>query len=216
MKKLIVRLIFAAVLFTALEICCVAETITVKQIGGISEDGLHKGDAAACSLSGFPSTLAEFKALQAKAAVTPQGAVAVYIAAMQLYKENEKDGFAAIKLASRNMWRSDLTMLQDKLRGKANDGYTQKFLPLAYLKGATPENSYKPKKPYTVEVSVNDARPYTRLACANANVIYLNVKTKGTDMGVRPCEVIKPAGSNYFVMNSAAGLLLQVKEPKKK
>ncbi|MBQ7503616.1 hypothetical protein IJT93_13060 [bacterium] len=179
--------------------------------GKINHTALHKGESGSCSLTALPKNVEEFKKLQEQVAVEPQGAVAMFLAAMNIYSQDEKAGRECLELASHQLGGSEISILKDKLRGPESDSYRQKYLPMAFFKGATPENKYTPDKPYTVEVSVNNGRPYSVLTSAHAPVIYLNVKTRGTDIGSRSVSVIKPEGSNYYVVFERGGLMMQVK-----
>lgn len=179
--------------------------------GKINHTALHRGESGSCSLTALPKNVEEFKKLQAEVAVEPQGAVAMFLAAMNIYSQDEKAGRECLELASHQLGGSEISILKDKLRGPESDSYRQKYLPMAFFKGATPENKYTPDKPYTVEVSVNNGRPYSVLTSAHAPVIYMNVKTRGTDMGSRSVSVIKPEGSKYYLVFERGGLMMQVK-----
>lgn len=215
MKKNIAIVIFAAAAIFCAAALASAADIDAGVTGKINHDSYSKGQSGTCYFSEFPRSVEEFKALQAKVATEPQGAVAMILAAMKLYGDDEAEGKKCLELSLLKLYWPDLQRIKDKVRASAGDSYGQKFLPLAFMKGATPENGYSPSKPYTVEVSVNNGRPYSKLTSANAPVIYLNIKTNGTDSGTRPIEVIKPSGSKYYVVNNTAGITSQVKFPVK-
>ena len=216
MKKLTVCLIFSIAsmlcISYALNPANAAENISVSFTGKISHDSFQRGQSAACSISALPRTLEEFKALQARAATEPQGAVVVLLAAMDIYKNDEALGKQCLELSMYKLYPSILGLMKRKLRDPESNGYSQHFIHMAYFRGATPENHYTPSKPYTVEVTVNSGRPYQKLTSANANVIYLRIATKGADTP-RPIEVIKPSKSQYFVVNNASSIISQVKLP---
>lgn len=182
--------------------------------GKIDHNSLHKGQSGTCSVDVLPTTVEEFKELQAQVATEPQGAVLCFAAAMNIYANDPEAGKTCLELASYHLGGSEMSLLRDKLQG--SDSYCQKYLPMAVFKGATPENGYTPDKPYTVEVSVNNGRPYSELTDAEAPVIYLNYKTKGTDMGSRTVSVIQPWDSKYFVTFERGGMYMQVKNIKHK
>lgn len=182
--------------------------------GRIDHDTHHAGQGGTCSVEKLPENETEFDALQQQVGGEPQGAVMVMLAAMNLYVHDEQAGLSCLRKAMYDSYSSDMQRLKDKLRpASKNDTYAQTFLPMAFFRGATPENNYKPSQPYTVEVHVNDARPYSRLTEARAPVIYLNLLTKGSDSGIRPVEVIKARGKPYFTVFNTAGLTSQVKFP---
>lgn len=191
-----------------------ARDIKVKLSGRINHDTFERGQSGSCSISEMPRTMEEFQALQAKAAKEPQGAVAVLLAAMEIYKNDEVLGKKCLELSMYRLYPSILSLMKGKLRDPESNGYSQHFINMAYFKGASPENNYTPNKPYTVEVSVNSGRPYQKLTSANANVLYLRIATQGAD-SPRPIEVIKPAHTEYFVINNASSIISQVKFPVK-
>ena len=213
MKTITTIVIIATVAIFCAAAFAFAADIDAGVTGKINHDSHSQGQSGMCYFSAFPRNVEEFKAMQAKVATEPQGAVAMILVAMKLYGDNEAEGKKCLELSLLKLYWPDLQRIKDKVRASAGDTYGQKFLPLAFLKGATPENGYAPSEPYTVEVSVNNGRPYSKLSSANAPVIYLNIKTNGTDSGTRPIEVIRPSGAKYFVVNNTAGITSQVKFP---
>ncbi|MBQ7568349.1 hypothetical protein IJT17_06030 [bacterium] len=181
--------------------------------GHINHTQYHKGEKASCSIAELPTTLEGFKALQEQIATEPQGAVVCFLAAMNVYVNDEAEGTECLKLASYKIGGSEISTLRQKLRGSDDDSYAQKYLPYAHFKGANAKNGYTPDNPLTLEVSVNNGLPYRELSDEEAPVIYLNFKTQGTDLGQRSVSVIKPYDSDYFVVFERAGLYMQVKNP---
>lgn len=182
-----------------------------KITGHINHTEMVAGEHGTCSISKLPTTVEEFIKLQDEIGTEPQGAVMCFLVAMNIYANDEVAGKECLELASYNIKGSEMSLLKQKLRGPEGDSYVQKYLPFACMKGATPENNYTPSRPYTVEVSVNKAKPYSKLTEAAAPVIYMTVKTKGTDMGYRSVSVIQPKGEDFFVVYERSSLFLQVK-----
>lgn len=183
--------------------------------GRISHNHYKPGQTASCSIAKMPTTEAEFDALQAQIGTEPQGGVMCFLAAMNVYVNNEEEGLSCLQKASYKIGGSDISTLKQKLRGPDDDSYVQKYLPFAHLKGATPENGYTPSNPLTIEVSVNNGRPYSILSAEDAPVIYMNFKTRGTDIGQRSVSVIRPYDSDYYVVYDRGGLMMQVQNKKR-
>lgn len=100
----------------------------------------------------IPENLQEFESL-AGAQRTPERICALFLCALSLFDRDRDAGAAAMNLlrGPRPMTPYDQQFLRDRLRGKS-------YLPLAYFEGATPENGYQPRVPYTLNV-LADPRP---------------------------------------------------------
>ncbi|MBQ7530004.1 hypothetical protein IJT10_08940 [bacterium] len=186
---------------------------TAPKHGKIDHNKLVKGQCATVTFEKMPRNFAEFEKFQAQYCTEPQGAVAAFIVAMNIYLHDKDEGKRCFDAVAYKSYVIDMSLIKDKIGRDGSDGYSQPFLPRAFFRGATPRNGYAPEKPYKVDVSVNNGRPYQRLSSAQAPVIYLNVKTKGTDSGMRGVEVVKPKGKDYFYVLNVAGLISQVKFP---
>ena len=92
----------------------------------------------------IPENLQEFESL-AGAQRTPERICALFLCALSLFDRDRDAGTAAMNLlrGPRPMTPYDQQFLRDRLRGKS-------YLPLAYFEGATPENGYQPRAPYTL------------------------------------------------------------------
>lgn len=186
---------------------------TMPKHGKIDHKKLVKGQCATVTFDKMPRNFAEFEKFQAQYCTEPQGAVAAFIVAMNIYVHNKEEGKRCFDAVAYQSYCIDMSLIKDKIGRDGSDGYAQPFLPRAFFRGATPQNNYTPEKPYKVDVAVNNGRPYQRLSSAKAPVIYLNVKTKGTDSGIRGVEVVQPKGKEYFYVLNVAGLISQVKFP---
>jgi len=114
----------------------------------------------------LPQSIEEFRTLRDQIAKTPQGGAAIMVLALYLYTQDKTLGQQCLTVAidSKNLeegphgyhgWqlhRNDSERIRRQLAA-------QPYLPLSYLKGATPENNYNlPPLPYTLEFSSN---PYS-------------------------------------------------------
>lgn len=138
------------------------------------------------TLQALPGTLSEWEAL-------PRGTVeevcAGFLCALNLYLKDKDAGAAAMNLlrGPRPMTPYDVQFLRDRLRDKA-------YLPLAYFEGATPENGYTPRQPYTLTVQ-SDPRPQD----VEEGYIRVFLKTAGAD-SARPMKLrCKPSTGQWFL-----------------
>ena len=104
------------------------------------------------TIQSIPANLQEFETLAASG-IQPERICALFLCALALFDKDRDAGTAAMNLlrGPRPMTPYDAQFLRDRLRGKA-------YLPLAYFEGATPENGYQPRAPYTLNV-LADPRP---------------------------------------------------------
>ena len=77
----------------------------------------------------------------------PENVCMMFLCALNLYLKNRDEGIEALNLlrGPRPMTGYDVQFLRDRLRGKT-------YLPLAYFSGATPDNGYTPRPPYSLDV----------------------------------------------------------------
>lgn len=117
----------------------------------------------------------------------PETTCALFLTALQLYLRDKTAGEAAVNLlrGPRPMTGYDAQFLRDRLRGKA-------YLPLAYFEGATPENHYTPRKPYTLQV-LPDPRPQD----LEPGYLRVYLRTTGAD-SPRPVK-LRRKGDNWYL-----------------
>ncbi|MCW7497981.1 hypothetical protein ND860_15685 [Leptospira levettii] len=145
------------------------------------------------SFSSEPSTIEEFKSIQAATATTPEGGVAILVLAISLYGKNPELGRKAVVLSvlSKNRQKSNKPTAVDGVDLGGSDSYLlgqldkYKMLPNGYWKGAEPSNGYTPNLPLTVETYTN---PYS--GEESSGRIKLFVATKGAS-SYRPVTVEK-------------------------
>lgn len=128
----------------------------------------------------IPSTLEEFKALQGRIAVTPQGGAAAMIAALAAFVRDETAGATLIAAAADDGRRADSepARLPDREIGfLRNQLREQPFLPFSYIAGTSPASGYAPPSPpWLLEFSDNrysgnrETGPYkVFVACSGAD-----------------------------------------------
>lgn len=145
------------------------------------------------SFSSEPSTIEEFKSIQAATATTPEGGVAILVLAISLYGKNPELGRKAVVLSviSKNRQKSNKPTAIDGVDLGGSDSYLlgqldkYKMLPNGYWKGSEPSNGYTPSFPLTVETFTN---PYS--GEESSGRIKLFVATKGAS-SYRPVTVEK-------------------------
>jgi hypothetical protein len=190
--------------------------IEVTISGNISHSTFTKGESGTVTFSRFPATVEEFKQVREKIGGEPHGAVALQLMAYEMYRHDKNIGTDCIKL---NNTTNNINLATNRLKELfgSDVNYARPYQIAAFLKDATPDNGYNPKKPYTVEITVNDVQPYQKSNNYQTDVIYLKVHTKGKDRGSEVVEVIKtlkpgePSEGKYFIVLNSPGLYSQVK-----
>ena len=150
-------------------------------------------------LNTLPATLAEFQALPRS---TPEEVCAGFLCALNLYTKSPSDGVAAMDLlrGPRPMTPYDSQFLRDRLRGKP-------YLPFAYFEGATPENGYQPRVPYTLNV-LADPRPQDM----EPGYLRVFLKTAGAD-SPRPMKLRQKASTGEWFLWEYSSILRGIRIP---
>lgn len=162
----------------------------------------------------FPTTFEEWETMQKKLGSDPEGAVALQVMAFELYRNNRPDGEKALRLNNTSTnYNSTVERLRE-IMGK-DQYYARPYIAWAMLKGATPENGYTVRPPYKIEMKVDPNKKYQESQLLHGTVIYLLIDSKGWDTNWRGVEVVKPAGSDYFVVSNCPAMYTQCKEAKK-
>lgn len=161
----------------------------------------------------FPTTIDEWKEMQKKFGREPQGAVALQVMAFELYRNNRSDGEEALRLNNtQTNYNSTVGRLRE-IMGK-DQYYARPYIAWAMLKGATPENGYHARPPYVIEMKVDPNKKYQESQLLHGTVIYLLINSKGWDTNWRGVEVVKPEGSDYYVVSNCPAMYTQCKEAK--
>ena len=151
------------------------------------------------TLNALPASLAEFRNLSLN---TPDEVVAGFLCALNLYVKNPNEGVEAMNLlrGPRPMTPYDSQFLRDRLRGK-------EYLPLAYFEGATPENGYRPRMPYTLNV-LSDPRPQD----IEPGYMRVFLKTAGAD-SPRPMKLRQKASTGQWFLWEYSSILSGIRIP---
>lgn len=204
MKK---SLLLAALLM--MSICTFAQNYKIK--GNIDHKTWNKSQSSVVTFDGIPKTLEEFKRAQAVLGLEPQGAVALQLMAMEMYRHDRQLGTECLTLVntSTNL-NSVISRLREILGNDAN--YARPYLVASFIKGATPDNGYNPRKPYQIEVRVNPVTPYQASNLLRGYVLYLQVYSNGYDTPWRGVEVVKQQGEQYYRISNCPSMYTQCKE----
>jgi len=148
----------------------------------------------------LPTTLEMFKALPQASLEEPHYAAALLIPALCLWPKDQNTALEMINFLKgpQGLSTREVQFIKERLRDKG-------YLPSSYLEGSTPENEYKPSKPYTVTISTVptsfDEDGYAKL--------YL--KSSGAD-SPRPVQLRqKPSSGEWFLWDQM--LLSQIRSP---
>ena len=195
-----------------------SEPLVVNIAGAIDHTVFTKDQSGTVIFNRFPVSVGEFKKIQEQIGGEPHGAVALELMAAEMYRRNTKIGTECLTLCNTTVNVNIQTDRWKELFGK-DINYARPYQIGAFLKGATPENNYTPSEPYTIEVKVNNGRPYQNITDYQSVELYLEVLTKGKDHGSETVYVVKPNpcnsypdGSRFFLVNNCPGLYAQVKE----
>ncbi len=177
----------------------------------VSPTAWEPNKEVAVSFNQFPASLAEWKRMQEQLGGTPEGAVALQVMAFELYRNNRSDGEAALRLNNTSTNYNSTVERLKEIMGK-DQYYARPYIAWALLQGATPENGYTVRPPYTVSMKVDPNKKYQESQLLKGTVIYLLIDSKGWDTNWRGVEVVKPAGSNYYVVSNCPAMYTQCKE----
>ena len=155
------------------------------------------------TFSSVPATFAEFSALPQTDLSKPENTCAMFLLALNLYTKDKDAGVEAVNLlrGPRPLSNYDIQFLRDRLRDKA-------YLPLAYFDGATPENTYTPSQPLTLQV-LTDPRPQD----VEDGYLRVFLKTAGAD-SPRPIK-LRRKGENWYLWEYSSilsGIRIPVKD----
>lgn len=183
----------------------------------INPKSYNANDTEVVEFSKFPRTIAELKKEQARLGNSIGGCVALTLMAYQMYYNDQKVGMEALKLVnySGNI-RSTVSVLSQKykksLAGK--DSYCQPWLVASYLEGATPDNAYRPSKPYRIHVRTHPVNKYETInnSSFRGYIYHVQVKCNGADTAWRGVDVCKQKGQTYFTVFNCPSLYVGVKE----
>ena len=119
----------------------------------------------------LPESLSEFQNIPQASLESPYGTAALTVVALCVYAADKSVGIELLNYLKgpRPLSNHEISFIDDRLR----DGKT--YVPFSYFKGAKPENSYTPDKPYSITVESN---PYSD---ANEGYKKLLIRSGGAD-----------------------------------
>lgn len=181
--------------------------------GSIDHNTWNPDATTTVEFKAFPNNLDEWKQMQETLGNEPQGAAALQVMAFELYRNNRADGEEALRM---NNTATNYNSTIERLREiMGNDKYyARPYIAWAMLDGATPENGYKVAPPYSIKMKVDPNKKYQESQMLHGTVIYLLIDSKGWDTNWRGVEVVKPEGSNYYVVCNCPAMYTQCKEAK--
>ncbi len=206
MKKIITTLCLAIV-----GGICFAQSISVSFKGDLDPNKWKKGQEVSVTFNRFPTTVEEFKQVQAQLGEKPQGAVVLQLMAFEMWHKDAKAGKECVELANiSNNWYSVESRVKEVYGGDAS--YGRPHLVATFLKGAKPENGFKPEQPYTVIIRSSINKEIERSEMLKGFVLHLDVYSDGYDTHWRGVDVIKQKGSQYYQVSNSPSMYVQCKD----
>ena len=219
MKKLILAMCF---LFGALAMGQAQQSFTYNghtytMEGNLTIDKYNPKATGKVTFTHIPSDYEEFAYVYELLGQTPYGVAAMMPMAMEMYARDSKVGEECIKLINaQNNVSSVMSILRDKLKDVGEgDTNRQRYLPAAVLDGATPENGYTPKKPYTINMKAS-VNKHQEMQLFDGTVMYIYIMGKGWDTEQRSIEIVKTSDSEFFKVFNCPSLYVQCKRIKGK
>ncbi|MCI6154391.1 MAG: Ig-like domain-containing protein [Bacteroidales bacterium] len=190
--------------------------IQVTMTGKIDHQVFTPGQGGKVSFDRFPVSVAEFIQVREQIGTEPQGAVALEVMAMEMYRRNRNIGLECLKLCNTSTNVNSCVGRLKELFGK-DVNYARPYQMAAFLEGATPENGYNPTEPYTVSIQVRENRPYQDSGIFQTKVLAFWIECGGSKPGSkRGIEVLKTKKPNetskgkYFIVFNCPDLYFQV------
>lgn len=154
------------------------------------------------TLETLPKNLEELKALPLAVMDDPFKTAALTVCALCVYAEDREAGTEMLNhlRGPRPMSPAELAFLNDRFM----DGKT--YIPRSYFEGATPENEYTPKTPYTLRI---DSNQYSKLE--DGNYMKLLISSGGAD-SPRSVTLRKTGGGTWYLWEQ--NLLSDIRIPK--
>ena len=169
------------------------------------------------TFTNVPSDYEEFEALYTRfLGKTPHGTAAMVPMAMELYARDADLGQRCFELiCTPSNVNSVVSVLRQKFNssqyGPSNDGYVQRYLPAAALRGATPENGYTPSLPYAVDMTASANAHRDMQIMGSGRVVYIYIYGGGWDTHQRSVEVLLPQGAELHQVFNCPALYTQCK-----
>lgn len=166
-------------------------------------------------IEAFPQSLEAFDGMYNQMATTPEGAVMMFIVAMDTYIRNEELGKQCFGLCFHPQKRNGdlpdnhfLSFMHDRFYRNS-----QEWLARSYFEGSSPENGYQISAPYTMKVR-RKATDRDYLTSMDADVEKCWVHSSGADSD-RPAQVLRVKGETLYYIFSYGGIPSQIRPPKR-
>ena len=169
---------------------------------------------ASVSFTHIPSGYTEFEAVYNNLlGKSIAGTAAMIPMAMEIYARNITTGEKCIKLLCTNGAASDMIR---GVNGKVipssttgSEGYIERYISAALLKGATPSNAYAPSSPYTVEMTMT-SNGVKESAQEGGKVTYMSIVTSGGwSTANRGVDIFQATGSSMYKVYGCPGCYAQ-------
>ena len=190
---------------------------TYTQKGTLTAKHYDKKATGVVTFTNVPSDYEEFETVYKQfLGKTPHGTAAMMVMAMEIYGRDREVGKQCIELINYpSNVNSVISRLKDKYGTSAyapeNDSYNQRYLPAAVLKGATPQNGYRPQRPYTVEMKAIVNKHQEMQISGSGRVMYVYVMGKGWDTEQRSVEIIRQPKQPLYQIFNCPSLYTQCK-----
>lgn len=190
---------------------------TYTQKGTLTAKHYDKKATGVVTFTNVPSDYEEFETVYKQfLGKTPHGTAAMMVMAMEIYGRDREVGKQCIELINYpSNVNSVISRLKDKYGTSAyapeNDSYNQRYLPAAVLKGATPQNGYRPQRPYTVEMKASVNKHQEMQISGSGRVMYVYVMGKGWDTEQRSVEIIRQPNQPLYQIFNCPSLYTQCK-----
>ena len=192
------------------------EPLEVTMTGEIDHEEHTPGQSGSVSFNRFPASVAEFMQVREQIGKEPQGAAALEVMAMEMYRRNRNVGLECLKLCNTITNVNSCVQRLKELFGK-DINYARPYQMAAFLEGATPQNGYKPNEPYTVTIDVRENRPYQDSGIFQTKVLAFWIHCGGGKPGSKKrIEVLKTLKKDevskdpYFIVFTCPDLYFQV------
>lgn len=195
-------------------------THTYTMIGTFRAETYDAKATGIVTFTNIPADYTEFETVYTQfLGKTPHGAAAIMPMAMELYRRDRDMGLRCLKLLCYPTNVNSVTSILNTKFGPAkfapsNDPYLQPYLPAAVLKGATPDNSYTPQQPYTVEMKASVNTHNKMQIMGDGIVMYIYIMGKGWDTEQRQVEIIRQPNSPLHQVFNCPSLYTQCKQIK--
>lgn len=190
---------------------------TYTQKGTLTAKHYDKKATGVVTFTNVPSDYEEFETVYKQfLGKTPHGTAAMMVMAMEIYGRDREVGKQCIELIN---YPSNVNSVISRLKDKygtstyapENDSYNQRYLPAAVLKGATPQNGYRPQRPYTVEMKASVNKHQEMQISGSGRVMYVYVMGKGWDTEQRSVEIIRQPNQPLYQIFNCPSLYTQCK-----